>query len=138
LQQQTSKEIGLRLATSGKNGKVVEATVLEDIRVNADARANALVISAPAETIDLILAIVKELDVASNIRMTTIPLKKASAARVASALTTFYNTRYPPPTINLVKFTWDDGSNSVIVQAPPTDLEEIRGLIEYFDNNRGP
>jgi general secretion pathway protein D len=64
-----------------------------------------------------------------------IPLARASAARVAASLTAFYATRFPAPEggFNQIRFTSDDGTNSVIVQAAPADMDEIRRLIEYID-----
>ncbi|MBI1832567.1 MAG: hypothetical protein HYR84_14090, partial [Planctomycetes bacterium] len=65
------------------------------------------------------------------------PLRRASAARVAASLNTFYAGRFlAPGNVNQIRITWDDGSNTIIVQASPADLEEINRLIDYIDNAR--
>ena len=74
-------------------------------------------------------------------RVVGFPLQRASAVRVAAALTNFYATRIPqeqvdagqPPVLNQVRFTWDDGSNTVFAQASYADLVDIKGLIDHID-----
>ncbi|HZZ81256.1 MAG TPA: secretin N-terminal domain-containing protein, partial [Gemmataceae bacterium] len=76
-------------STLGKDGKPVESSILEDIRVNPDIRLNALVISAPQKTMPLLLALIAELDVPPlNARMeiNIFTLKKADAVQMALTL----------------------------------------------------
>jgi type II secretion system protein D len=63
-------------------------------------------------------------------------LKKASAAQVATLLQQFYSQRFPSEgtTQNQVRITSDTSTNTVIVQAGPADLDEIRQMIERIDN----
>jgi type II secretory pathway component GspD/PulD (secretin) len=66
------------------------------------------------------------------------PLKRAVASRVGTSLTLFYNTKFTkdaPPATNQIRITWDDGTNTVFVQAPPADLEEFDRIINYIDTN---
>src|SRR5207249_3895728 len=62
-------------------------------------------------------------------------LKRAAAARVATSLTTFYATRFPNENqaTNQIRITYDDGTNTVIVQASPADLQEIDRIIGHID-----
>src|SRR5581483_6650817 len=64
------------------------------------------------------------------------PLKRASAARVAQLILSFYADRYPGETRtqHQIRVTYDETSNTVFVQASPTDLAEIRALVERIDN----
>jgi RNA polymerase sigma factor (sigma-70 family) len=63
-------------------------------------------------------------------------LKKASAARVANLLSNYYNQRYKNESAaqKHIRISHDDKSNTLIVTAAPTDLEEIHDLIERIDN----
>src|SRR5881398_3222389 len=70
-------------------------------------------------------------------------LQHASASRVAQLLQNFYNSRYngagagqPGETLqaNNIRFTYDDRSNTVFVQAAPADMAEIQQLIWSLDN----
>ena len=71
-----------------RNGKPVESSILEDIRVNPDARTNSLVISAPKDTMPLLLSLIAELDVAPSARMeiNIWTLKKSDALQMAQTL----------------------------------------------------
>jgi type II secretory pathway component GspD/PulD (secretin) len=101
-------------------------------------RFNAILMAAPRVRIPDVLREIKQLDKPSSAqgRATRFPLRKASASRVATLLTTFYSSRYPNETLlqNQIRITYDDSTNSVFVQAAPADLEEISGLIEVIDN----
>ena len=59
-------------------------------------------------------------------------LRKASAARVATLVNTFWATRYPET--NQIRVTYEDSTNQVFVQAAPADLVEIQQLIWNIDN----
>ena len=39
---------------------------------------------------------------------------------------------------NQIHITWDDTTNTVIVQAAPNDMDEIRSLIEHMDTATPP
>jgi type II secretory pathway component GspD/PulD (secretin) len=101
-------------------------------------RFNAILMAAARARVPDILAEIRRLDRASSQqgRPSYFPLRKASASRVATLLNTYYSSRYPNETLaqNQIRITNDDSTNTVIVQAAPADLEEIRGLIERMDN----
>ena len=63
-------------------------------------------------------------------------LQRAPAQRVATILNNFYNDRYPEDTHNRnqVRITYDEGTNTLFVQAPPNDMLEITGLVDRMDN----
>jgi type II secretory pathway component GspD/PulD (secretin) len=100
-------------------------------------RFNSILVAAPRARMDDVRKRIKELDraTAAPSRAVPFPLKKATASRVASLLTSFYASRYATETTALdqIRFTADDTINTVFVQAAPADLEEIRLLIERID-----
>ena len=49
-----------RIDTEGK--QILKSGILTEVRIAADIRANSLVVTAPAESMDLIAALVKQLD----------------------------------------------------------------------------
>jgi type II secretion system protein D len=101
-------------------------------------RQNAILVAAPKTRIEGITAQIKALDLknAKQSAAVTIPLRNAPASRVAGLLTTFYQVRYGTDA-NQIHITWDDTTNSVVVQAAPGDLEEIRSLIARMDTEPG-
>jgi type II secretion system protein D len=102
-------------------------------------RLNAILLAAPRARVDDVVKEIKRLDrpTAAHMGATAFPLKKASAARVASLVQQFYAQRYPGETgaQNQVRVTIDDSSNTVYVQAAPGDLNEIRNLITRVDSS---
>jgi type II secretion system protein D len=100
-------------------------------------RLNAILVAAPKARIKDITTEIKRLDVPPGVQgqTTPIPLKKASASRVATLIQNFYAQRYPGETAaqHQIRVTFDDSSNTVFVQAAPGDLAEIRNLIERID-----
>jgi type II secretory pathway component GspD/PulD (secretin) len=101
-------------------------------------RQNAILLAAPKGRIPDLLTEIRRLDVPvpAQSRAMPFPLKHASAARVASLLTNFYNDRYPIETRaqHQIRITYDDPSNTLFVQAAPADLAEIKSLIERIDS----
>jgi type II secretion system protein D len=58
----TAKSARLRFADGDAIGQAIESGILEDINVNADTRTNAVVVTAPASSMNLIQALVNQLD----------------------------------------------------------------------------
>lgn len=98
-------------------------------------RLNAILLAAPRSRIDDMRREIARLDVATTARAVPFPLQRASATRVATLISQFYGQRYPNETSaqNHVRVTYDDGTNTVFVQASPADLAEIRELITRID-----
>ena len=100
------------------------------------ARQNALIVGAPANRQKEIQAKIKEILDKPNSEQSAlhpIPLKKASAQQVATAITTLYTQRYPNDTVNQVRVSYDNSSNTIFVQAGPADLVDIRKFVERLD-----
>lgn len=100
-------------------------------------RRNAILVAAAKSRLNDVIAEIKRLDVPSSklSQPVYIPLTRASAARVATLLINFYTQRYPtePGGLTQVRITHDDSTNTLIVQAAPADLAEIRELAARLD-----
>lgn len=101
------------------------------------ARQNAILMAAPKARVDDIIKEIRKIDVPSapEAKTQAFSLKQQPANRVANLLTSFYADRYPAEgrAQNMVRITWDDSTNMIFVQAAPSDMEEIRSLIERVD-----
>lgn len=101
-------------------------------------RFNAIIVGAPKTRFEYIVAEINKLDQPNSPAAGAyyFPLRKAPAARVANQVRSFYATRYASETDvnNQIRITHDDASNTVIVQASPADLAEIRSMIERIDS----
>jgi type II secretion system protein D len=82
----TTKTTGLRFVSTTKG--VVESGFLEDVHIIPEVRSNTLLVSAPPKTVELILALVRELDVvaAARAEINIYPLKKADAQQTAALI----------------------------------------------------
>jgi type II secretion system protein D len=117
----------LRQRTSGNNQKT--AAFLPVVQPNA-----LLIISSEVER-ESILELAEKLDqpLLPDLEFEVFPLKSAIASQVVTSLTTFYEERAGLGT-TLRTFA-DVRSNSVIVQARPNELAEVRKLIERIDRD---
>lgn len=104
-------------------------------------RQNAILVASPRARTRDILREIERLDVpmAPDGKAVSFALKRAPAGRVASQLQTFYADRFPGESRaqHQIRVTYDDYQNIVIVQAAPADMEDIRALIEMFDDLAG-
>lgn len=104
-------------------------------------RLGAILVAAPKSRMEEIVEKIHMLDQpnADTSGMVAIPLKRASAVRVAGAINTFYQTRFVdqgnPPALSQVRIAYDDLSNTVFVQASPNDMIDIRRFIDHIENN---
>jgi len=92
----TTKTVSLRFINPHPGQPTsFESGYLEDIHITYDIRTNSLIISAPPMTMDLIMALVKELDVvpANRAEVNIIALKRSDATTIATMLQQlFYGT----------------------------------------------
>jgi len=102
-------------------------------------RLNSILMAAPKARVKDIIEKIVGLDrpLSALTRATPFALKRAAARQVATQLTTYYATRYPGElqTQHEIRFTYDDASNTLFVQAAPADMAEIRDFIMWVDNN---
>jgi type II secretory pathway component GspD/PulD (secretin) len=85
----TGKASSLRFFSNKKDGpQGLQAGFLDDIKITSDARTNSLIIAAPDKTMQLIVALIKELDVIPTARaeISIFNLKRADAVQTALTL----------------------------------------------------
>ncbi len=85
----TTKSTSLRIVLPTRMGtRVVEAGMLEDIHINSFPRLNSLVIAAPEKSMDLLLALIHELDTLPSLRaeLKVFTLRRADASAMAILL----------------------------------------------------
>src|SRR5262249_31710762 len=91
-------------------------------------RFNAILVAAPKARLPFVVGQIEQLDRPTTFRLTAFALRRAAAARVAAILNSFYATRNPQEssTQNMIRFTSDETTNTLYVQAAPADLDEIK------------
>jgi type II secretion system protein D len=102
-------------------------------------RQNAILVAAPRSQMKYLIEQISKLDINNTAagKAVPFPLKRASASQVEQKLNAWYAQRYPAESqqMNQIRFTHDDNTNTVFVQAAPADMAEIRTLIEYWDSS---
>jgi type II secretion system protein D len=84
----TTKTTALNFVSTRGDGRTASSGFLEDVQILSDPRTNALLISAPAKTMELLLLLVRELDVVptSTAQINVFPIKKGDALTMAQML----------------------------------------------------
>ncbi len=98
---------------------------------------NAIMLFGPDLRFKYYEGLIEKLDLPNSNGLVEIQLKKASAQQVAQQLTTFYASRYPNQTDNLIRFTYNTATNAIYVQAGPADMKEIQSLVALFEKPSG-
>ena len=102
-------------------------------------RFNSILVAAPQARFNDILREIRRIDRpnAEAVFPRAFRLKKASAQIVALQLQQFWNARFPgdPITQNQFRVTFDIPTNTVYVQGPRADLEDIERLINDLDTS---
>jgi general secretion pathway protein D len=105
-------------------------------------RFNSILVAVPNARLDDVMKDIKRLDTAATTggQLTPFPLKRQGATKVATLIQSFFQQRYAnePTTLNQIRVTSDDTTNTVFVQAAPADLAEIKDLIFKLDNFDSP
>jgi len=83
-----TKTVSLRFINPFPGQPNVESGFLEDIHITADIRTNSVILSAPAKSMDLLIALIKELDVvpANRAEVNIFHLKKSDATTISNML----------------------------------------------------
>src|SRR5205085_11661910 len=95
-----TKVISIRFITDSKD---VESGLLQDVHISTDPRINAVIVSAPPKTMELIKALIETLDVVPTVRaeVNVFTLKKADATLMAQLLQQlFYGTSTTTGTVS--------------------------------------
>lgn len=90
-----AKSAVLQLLDTEDGEQMLESGILSDIRINADMRTNSLVVTAPAESLTLIQALVKRFDQPASLvaEIKHFTLKNADAQSVTTLLNQLFNNQ---------------------------------------------
>jgi len=80
------------LATDGKAGRLVRSGILADIRVTADTRMNSLIVTAPEQSMELMAALIRQLDQPTSTvaEIKVFSMAKADATAMAELLVALF------------------------------------------------
>jgi len=141
--------IPLKQATAGKlqatltqlfarRPSAVQGQPPDPITVVADSWANALIVGAAPEDLQMVEALVAQLDSGAadvGLEVQVIPLVKADARRVSQTVQTLYRSGGPgtasPVTVNV-----DERLNALVVSAGQSDLKRIAELVKKLDTDQ--
>ena len=100
---------------------------------------NSVLIIAPANALESVLKLADELDqqVDPQHQIEVFPLESAIASQVVTTLEGFYpnDATLRPGLSTRIRVSADARTNSVIVQAQPRDMEEVRSVIKQIDRD---
>ncbi len=146
-------EVFRRIAIKNASAEEIEFTISQMLRARARAAGevaptvdssradNSLLVSAPADQIEQIETMIKELDVpASKTRRTEfVKVEYADAEQVSKALQMFYG-RFAPeastPGARNVTIVPDRGSNSIIISADEAEWTGLQELVKKLDDKQ--
>lgn len=151
-QNAEEKSIGLRFVTIDPSGqKLLSSGILSDVRVTADPRANALLISAPAESMPLIEALVNQLDQlpAAEAQVKVFTIVSGDAAALVEMLEALFgetNTNQSEPPVRTgagegdsslvsLRFATDVRTNSIIATGSEGDLAVVEAILLRLDDS---
>jgi general secretion pathway protein D len=126
---------------------VLQPMVSPDGLVTGYPQTNALIIVDSAANVERLSKLVAELDVASSRRQTAmLNLKYAAAGELAETIQAALEDRggapaaapapgkpAPSAALKAFKITPDDRTNTLIVNAPPEQMQQIRAMVERLD-----
>ena len=100
---------------------------------------NAVLIIAPANALESVLLLTEELDkeVDPQHQVEVFPLEYAIASQVVTMIEDFYPTDATarPGLSARIRISADTRTNSVIIQATPRDMEEVRTVLKKIDRD---
>jgi type II secretion system protein D len=142
----------LRLVTVDAQGRqVLESGVLAGVTVNADARANSLIVSAPPESMPLMAALIQQLDVAPNAvaQLKVFTIENGDAVSLAEMLRGLFgagqeggnqgggggggNQNAAGNRIFQLRFEVDERTNSIIAAGSSDELLVVEAVLLRLD-----
>ena len=154
-QQNEQRTAMLRFLTvDAKGRRLLSSGILTDVKVTADTRANALIVSAPPENLELIEALVRQLDQlpAAEAQIKVFTIVNGDAANLASMLESLFSaqltqtgqqgTAQGPQTSTAgagtslvpLRFAVDMRTNSIIACGSAADLAVVEALLTRLDD----
>jgi type II secretion system protein D len=127
--------------------RVVSSGLLNDVRITADPRTNTLIVTGPAESMDLIEALVHELDAtpAATAQIKVFQIVNGDATEMVLMLRSLFPAQLdtsPVPQLPAaegetslvpVRFSVDIRTNSIIATGSASDLRIIEALLARLD-----
>ncbi|MEM6330550.1 MAG: secretin N-terminal domain-containing protein [Planctomycetota bacterium] len=123
----------------------LESGIVTGVRIAPDERANALVVSAPADSMDLIAALIEQLDRTPNADadLKVFTIANGDAVALEEMLRTLFNTEEDDPSVgglgaasnSLVRLTFsvDQRTNSIIAAGNAEDLAVVYAILTRLD-----
>ncbi len=143
--QTGARASALEFKTIG-TGESLTSGVLTTIRVTADERANALVITAPAESMELIAALISQLDQPPDVvaELKVFRIVNGDAASLAEMLGTLFGAedeQQQGPAVGglgqaglvRMQFSVDERTNSIIAAGTRDDLAVVEAILWRLD-----
>ncbi|MGI8979180.1 MAG: secretin N-terminal domain-containing protein [Pirellulaceae bacterium] len=151
----TPKPTSLIFQNVNKTGVVelLESGILSDVRLSADPRSNSLMVTGPASSMDLMAALIEQLDglPAVSAQVKIFRLNDADATQIATMLTTLFGqqanqqqggvqgfqsaTSAGETTLVPLRFSVDTRTNSIIASGNAGDLSVVRSILTNLDQS---
>jgi len=133
----------LRLVTIDAEGRrQLDSGVLADAKITSSASANALIISAPGESMPLLEALIAQLDQAPDaaIELKIFPLENGDAAALSEMLTELFgsgeggnNQNAGQAEITRLRIEVDERTNSILAAGTRDDLVTVEAILRTLD-----
>ncbi|WP_197529852.1 secretin N-terminal domain-containing protein [Botrimarina mediterranea] len=140
----TPRVAALRLSVGEGDPTALESGVLNSVRVSADARANSLVVTAPAESMGLIAALIERLDRTpdASAELKVFTIANGDAAALADMLRSLFATEedsddpggYGSGGLSRLSVSTDLRSNSIIAAGTAEDLAVVEAILLRLDD----
>jgi len=151
---QTQRSTSLRFTTIDSQGhKQYRSGILTEVRITADSRANSLLVSAPAEAMDLISALIRQLDAtpAARAQIKVFTIVNGDATRLVEMLNSLFGitqtaggggfgaqAQQSQGNANLLvrlRFSVDQRTNSIIASGSADDLTIVEAILLRLDDS---
>ncbi len=98
-------------------------------------RLNSILVAVPKNSLEIVKKYITELDVgiSTTLQPVRYPLNRAAATIVQRQILDLFNNRFPGDTSDKIRVTVDTANNALLVQAGPSDQEDIARLIKLLD-----
>lgn len=133
------------LAVDPKGQRLVKSGVLAEVRLSADPRLNVIIVHAPPESMELLAALIRQLDTpGAAAQIKVFRIINGDATAVANMLRSLIPTGGPPgpplappaegeSALIPMRFSVDTRTNSIIAVGAPSDLRIVEALVIRLD-----
>jgi type II secretion system protein D len=141
----TARQAALTLVgIDPENARTVESGVLNNVKIAVDARANSLVITAPSRSMELIAALIEQLDRVSDAKaeLKVFTIANGDAVSLQEMLQNLFGTEEQTeagsigagenPLIRL-QLSVDQRTNSIIAAGTRADLSVVEAILQTLD-----